>query len=245
MSKAYREARQKEMRQLAEILGGTGIIRNVGELNTAASKISEGGTPYEWTLDIKDLVFSLNKKAIDAQRHRKPSDVAEIDVQLNVRLHGRCLASGAGHDPFVRLSVECVASARRAGDVKAKYHSAWHLERQSPGAAADLAHPAYHLQYGGMRLAPRGDAGNHLLLDSPRVAHPPLDGVLAVDFVISNYFPKRWRELRSTDRRYKDLIEAAQERYWRPYAAASSTRWSTQQCDWDGAEVWPQVVRRG
>ena len=67
---------------------------------------------------------------------------------------------------------------------------------------------------------------------------------LAVDFVLSNYFPKLWRDLR-LDGRYKELIDRSQWRCWRPYSMASAERWSSGASEWDGLPIWPQVVYRG
>lgn len=89
------------------------------------------------------------------------------------------------------------------------------------------------------------DVGQHLLLDSPRIAHPPLDATLAIDFVVSNYMPSLWWDLRLNSPGYEPLIERAQALYWRPYAQGATERWSTEDSAWDGREIWPQTVYRG
>jgi hypothetical protein len=246
LTKKYLDDRRNDLRSLAQILDGRGIVQTVDPLKEAAREI-RGGDALDWKLHIRGLRFNVSKKGdLEAQRHAKPADLSSIRLQLDIKLTGRCLHARSHCDPFRRLSVECVATGRSAGDPAGRYHSVWHLERHDPEkSGADLAHPAYHLQYGGMRLPQLGWMGNHLLLDSPRVAHPPLDGVLAVDFVVSNYFPGLWRDLRRNVKAYKELVDQAQERYWRPYALASVARWTTNDDGWDGDEVWPQVVRRG
>lgn len=245
-TRTYVKDRKLELELLAEVLAGTGVVRSVDPLTTAIVK--KGQDPLEWHLHMVDeLLFDLDRKAVKAQRNSKPSDLKSISLSLKVGLWGRCLDKDALKDPFFELAVECVVTARRK-DTTGDYHSAWHLDRDKPPEAgkkrADLAHPAYHLQYGGQRLPPLGSPGNHLLLGSPRVPHPPLDGVLAVDFVLSNYFPKLWRDLRF-DARYKGLIAESQWRCWRPYSMASAERWIDCAPAWDGQPIWPQVVQRG
>ncbi len=244
-TRKYVKERKRELDLLAEVLDGTGVVRSVDPLTDAI--VRKGVEPLEWHLDMVDeLLFDLDRKAVKAQRNSKPSDLKSISLALKVGLQGRCLDEDALSDPFLKLSVECVVTGRRKA-MKGDYHSAWHLDRDAPKDGqkrADLAHPAYHLQYGGQRLPPLGSPGNHLLLGSPRVAHPPLDGVLAVDFVLSNYFPKLWRDLR-LDGRYKELIDRSQWRCWRPYSMASAERWSSGASEWDGLPIWPQVVYRG
>ena len=244
-TRVYVRERKRELNLLAEVLDGTGVVRSVDPLTRAI--VRKGSEPLEWHLDmVDDLLFDLDKKAVKAQRNSKPSDLKSISLSLRVELWGRCLDRNSLYDPFLDLSVECVVTGQRK-DIEGKYHSAWHLDRDVPKAdqkRTDLAHPAYHLQYGGQRLPPLGSPGNHLLLGSPRVAHPPLDGVLAVDFVLSNYFPRLWRDLRF-DARYKRLVDGSQRRCWRPYSMASAERWSSGTPAWDGLPIWPQVVPRG
>lgn len=240
-TRKYIKDRRSELRQLAEILGGTGVVRSVDPLSDAV--VTKGDAPSEWRLAMNELFFDLDPKAVRAQRNAKPSDLAAISLTLSVGLRGLCLDRGALRDPFVKLAVECVVTGYRKGTDE-DYHSAWHLDRDEPrDGRADLVHPAYHVQYGGQRLPALRSLGNHLLLGSPRIAHPPLDGVLAVDFVLTNYFPERWRDLRD-DRRYRGLVGDAQDRYWRPYSMASAERWSAGDPAWDGEPVWPQVVNR-
>ncbi len=242
--KAYMNDRRREMRRLAEILSGTGIVRSIDPLDVAAKAISVGGVELDWKFEMKNLQFDLDPGAIRAQRNAKPADLATVTLTLTVKLEGRCIGVDLPNDPFARLSVECLETGHRRG-VAAAHYSAWHLERDDPArSGADLAHPAYHFQYGGQQIPRLVEPGNHLLLGSPRVAHPPLDGVLAVDFVISNYLPRRWSELRRNNPGYKELVGDAQRRCWRPYAFASTARWSADDAGWDGSEVWPQVIPR-
>jgi hypothetical protein len=58
--------------------------------------------------------------------------------------------------------------------------------------------------------------GNVLLLDPPRLLHPPLDAILAVDFVLSNFMGAKWKQLRA-DEHYETMITHAQELFWKPY----------------------------
>ena len=116
----------------------------------------------------------------------------------------------------------------------------------SANAGADLVHPVYHFQYGGKKLPKFKEWDKYVFLDSPRLAHPPLDAVLAIDFVISNYFPGKWRDLRD-DGAYTNLIRNAQDRCWRPYSYAVAYQWPPvppvpAETAWSGEDIWPQLV---
>lgn len=54
--------------------------------------------------------------------------------------------------------------------------------------------PLYHLQFGGHR--PGGDRTQENRLKVPRLMHPPLDLLLALDILVANFFPDKWEELR-------------------------------------------------
>lgn len=239
---AYFDERVSELHQLAAILSKIEGVRSVDPLNQAhVGKLEQGEC---WSLSLSGLTFDLEGEELEAQRHAKPPGLASVELVLDVRLEGWCVPEDSLRDPFRQLSVECVLAGTCSGETI--HHSAWHLERHGAASAdGDFAHPAYHLQYGGMRLPKKMDIGHHLLLDSPRVAHPPLDAVLAIDFVVSNYMPRLWHDLRNERPEYEPLVERAQARCWRPYAQGSTARWSAEDSGWDGPDIWPQTVYRG
>ena len=239
MRAAYFDERVSELHQLAAILAKVEGVRSVDPLNQAhVSKLEEGEC---WALTLVGLTFDLEGDELEAHRHARPPGLASVELVLDVRLEGWCEPKDSLRDPFRQLSVECILTGTRSGDTL--HHSAWHLERHSAASAdGDFAHPAYHLQYGGMRLPKKIDLGHHLVLDSPRVAHPPLDAVLAIDFLVSNYMPSLWCDLRSNNPGYETLVKQAQARYWRPYALECTSHWSSEDSGWNGPAIWPQSV---
>ena len=105
---------------------------------------------------------------------------------------------------------------------------AWHLDIHPDGQESDFAHPRFHWQYGGKYVWDNTKEwfGNHLLLIPPRLAHPPLDAILAIDFVLSNYYAPAWKDLRN-DPSYSRTVATAQRLYWEPYyRAVASGDWS-------------------
>jgi len=117
---------------------------------------------------------------------------------------------------------------------------AWHLDIQPIGQLSPFAHPRFHWQYGGKKVWSNSKKwfGSHLLLVAPRLAHPPLDAILAIDFILSNYYAPTWQALQS-DPTYSRVIATAQKLYWEPYYRAIATG------DWSSRKAlpfmyWPQ-----
>lgn len=82
-------------------------------------------------------------------------------------------------------------------------------------------HPYYHFHAGGTAIAGKGP-GSLMMLSSPRLPHPPMDIVLAVNFVICHFYCSH--ETRFADEMgifedddYKQLVERAATRLYKPY----------------------------
>mgnify|MGYP001087048854 CR=1 FL=1 len=67
--------------------------------------------------------------------------------------------------------------------------------------------------------------GDTFLLDPPRLMHPPMDGILAVDFILANYAGTTWKKLRD-DPQYTKLIAPQFERIWKPYFEGVAGSWA-------------------
>ncbi len=67
--------------------------------------------------------------------------------------------------------------------------------------------------------------GSLLLLESPRLDHKPLDGILAVNFVLANFLGLAWQGLlNSEDGRYAELVREAEKRCHLAYCKVALTR---------------------
>lgn len=108
-------------------------------------------------------------------------------------------------------------------------------------------HPRYHFQFGGNEVLNWIDAcemnfGSSLFLDTPRLSHPPLDIILGIDFVLSNFYGEKWKNL-TQDSTYRKLLAEAQERFWKPYAMSLASTWTnTIASDWPSKDIWPQIM---
>lgn len=86
----------------------------------------------------------------------------------------------------------------------------------------EFIHPVYHLQYGGDKLTNDEDfnTGDVLFCDAPRILHPPMDIILAIDFILANYYSfhvcEEYKQLLK-DNHYQRIIKNAKDRFWKPY----------------------------
>lgn len=238
---SYRKARANELRTLAALLTKHGVCADSGPLLSAANRC-EGEKPNgsnSWGYRVERLILRLPHP----QRKCVPSGVHDLSVEFSLEVAGMCLRVDHEEDPFFQLGMDIVVRGRTAS--KSNVICAWHLDRHIGGhGEASTAHPHYHFQFGGKQLwAELADSGDALFLEPPRLAHPPLEAILGVDFAVSNFKSSEWEKLR-LDPEYEKIVEQTQNRVWRAYAKAVSDFWSMP-CGptklWARA-IWPQLI---
>lgn len=102
-----------------------------------------------------------------------------------------------------------------------QYMCSWHLDLDSRTDRRYI-HPRYHLTYGGknMRDELKQDKeyfGKLMLMATPRIPMAPLDGILAIDFVLNHFYKNDIINDVLNDSRYKEAVRASQTRIWGPY----------------------------
>jgi hypothetical protein len=244
MLRAAREHRaqlSKELSDLAALLEFRQVCPDVGPLRAAASQCSNCGGDH-WQYDITGLLIPLPHAVVTL-----PAGTAGVSCRLNVRVHGFCSSADGALDPMDRLSITLILDTSVAASQHRLLQS-WHFDRHIGDKQANFAHPRYHFQHGGGQLQQHANNcglqffDGLVFLESPRIAHPPLDGVLAVDFIISNFGGPQWIALRS-DITYLRLVAQAQARNWLPYTAATSSHWPKPKSPrpWSASDIWPQL----
>lgn len=91
-----------------------------------------------------------------------------------------------------------VTDKQKEGKKQNKF--AWHLDCE-PHTKADFLHPHFHFHAGGHKIDD-ADTGELLILTSPRIAYPPMDIVLAINFVLMNFINRE---------EYKDLFDVLEK----------------------------------
>lgn len=123
-----------------------------------------------------------------------------------------------------RLILNNVGGSSPSGDCLVKddieqHRCSWHFDFDKPQdeqGAHRFVHPLSHLTYGGRQMS-TVNLGDTLLLTSPRICHPPMDPILLIDFILSNYIPKGHYDNIRIESDYKRALQFSQSSYWRPY----------------------------
>jgi hypothetical protein len=242
----FRNELARELLSTADILERANICPDGAPLKAAANQCLACGGDH-WRYNVSNLILRLSPEL-----QTLPTDLISLDCRLNVSVAGLCSEAYLPQDPMMESAIDLVLEGAVQTTGK-KYIQSWHFDRHiSDVSSSDsvAAHPRYHFHFGGRRMeAFASEIGvpcfdSILLLDGPRIAHAPLDGVLVIDFILSNFIGEKWRTLRN-DRGYSQIISASQKRNWKPFVTALANHWSSQTDpdSWLAADVWPQYCR--
>ncbi len=230
----HRNERAEELFTLANLLDDIGVASDVGPLREAGGqcrsgiRISPPGSPDQgksyWGYDIVDLRINLAAQRHSRPRAAKMDDVSgTLQVTVQEYLPEDLASVGAGFRHIRKLDVDFHFDAVLDLDGTAHpLRAAWHIDTHMHTAQdANAVHPRFHFQVGGKRLEEVDGAIRGVFLpDAPRLACAPLDGPLAVDFVLSQYCGAHWMLLKDEEPRYGRLRRKPMRRYWEPYHAS-------------------------
>lgn len=229
---AERQKRADELFAIANLLEGWGFSPDSGPVSAAAAQcrgsirtVRGGDFPDEgrlyWGYEITGLKISLSP-----QRHCRPRNArmenlsGTLTVTVQEYVPDGLEQIGSGYPLLRKLDTDFYfdAELEADGDLHS-IRSAWHLDTHlHTETESDSVHPRFHFQVGGEKL----DDVDHLIRgvfvpETPRMPVAPLDGILAIDFVLAHYCGSDWAELRRMDATYRDLRVAPVKRYWGPY----------------------------
>lgn len=233
--------------QFSETVGKyvPGFQKNL--IQEIATELRNVGKKKSWDYSLSRFVFpDKTFKECDIGK-TKPTTADGFKITISIKLNG-LINKSDDDDPIEHLDVNLVIESSLA-DKSAGPSCAWHLDSHPPkdktakttSSDGAFAHPRYHWQFGGKKIweiADNSFYGNHLLLETPRLPHPPLDIILAVDFVLANFYGHVWQQLKDDDE-YIKYIKIAQEIYWRPYFNSINSYWTTPALDGIASRLLP------
>lgn len=214
----------------------TSIIVNPDVLCSSANQAKLDLKSPLWSYEVANLRFRFN-----IPQNIMPAKCGEwLDLELNLDIEGRC--GREEEDCITKL----VLNLKISTDAKTNFCS-WHFDRHigethpDSGAGAE-AHPLYHFQHGGHAMKEHVTAlGKALLLPTPRIAFPPMDAILSLDFVLSNFDGTAWDNIRN-DPAYLKLLRSSQEKHWKPYLERVASWWQTGTKDKKCLNLWPHLA---
>lgn len=191
------------------------VVINPEVLMSAANQIRNSKDTY-WSYEVVDLQLR-----VDIPQNVLPHKCGtELNIHIDLDL------SGKYDDVDDDVLTELILQIRIETDTQQNICS-WHFDRHI-GVDTDEpeeAHPLYHFQHGGHAMKDIAESlGKTLLLPAPRLAFPPMDAILSLDFVLSNFAGRSWQELRN-ESTYTRLLEESQKRHWRPYIKQLASWW--------------------
>ena len=260
MSKAQKKAYKKEvadrLRKFGNVLRSDGIIGDRKPFEDAANQCEKGPIPEVkgvkidlsncWGYTLSNLTLSLPKKK-KTDGGILPKGATAETVSISSTIIGNYTRGDYAEDPFSHLEFNVVIKGKSEDDsiLMASWHLDRHLENKENKQPEDV-HPIYHFQYGGKKLKlPDDNYGSHIVLETPRLMHLPLDAVLGVDFVLTNFLGSRRKHLCTKEKPYVDCVKDLQKILWRPYLLSVAQTWSAYpatQYDWDSRKICPQLL---
>ena len=239
----------KDLRDLADLLRTrlSPICSNVTPIYEAAEDClaRKSENLFEYNLPKINFRVSIFKKSI-------PSNLKDITVSLWLSVKGYCapaIIDGCQDvfNPLKHLQFNIVLNGRYISETQEKTaYSSWHLDRDEEEGREnqEYLHPFYHFQYGGRMLERDLDYGSSLIVDTPRIPHPPMDAILGIDFVLTNFVKHaKIKDLRE-DAIYKRIVKNSQSRIWKPYIMTLARAWGIETTpEWCAKILFPQIMK--
>ncbi|WP_343539460.1 hypothetical protein [Sphingobacterium thalpophilum] len=224
---SFRNERAKDLRQLSlllsRVVGGdlnTYVLESViSQLqNKNFMPILKNGSTSEniWGYDIENF-----KMPLDTLSHVKPQDITKGEVILNMKLRANIEHWNTFHDPFVELAYNVMIK----GVGEKTYHFGFHIDKHMGDANSKEPHPIYHLQYNfNPTKSSNPNLGDLFYIDTPRIMHKPVDFILGIGFLTSNFYPIAF-EILKEEREFVKLQESYQQAIWKPYFHTLANQW--------------------
>ncbi|MFJ5331476.1 hypothetical protein [Pectobacterium versatile] len=160
----------------------------------------------------------------------------EIKMQAEIEVNNTFSFNDASR-MIVNIEYSCLTTN---GDKECK--GSWHMDYHVQEGKPEYMHPDFHFHHGGRNISDLDDYGSLVILDNPRIMHHPLDIFLAIDFIISNFYPEiEWRKIRA-DTRYTKIVKMAQLAWWKPFYTNLYKYW--EHCDAKDSILSKQEVEK-
>lgn len=218
---------------LSQILEGySQVVLNADVLLSSANSVAKERAGANWAYEMAEM-----RVLVDVPQNSLPATChGQLKLKIDLDLEGTCEIDSP--DPLSRLVMNLFIESDSGTNI-----CAWHFDRHIVGHVPSTeSHPLYHFQHGGHAMKPHAASmGNSLLLPAPRLAFPPMDAVLAIDFVLSNFAGTCWQALRDDDA-YLRMLRDAQMRYWKPYLEKLASWWAAGPKDESVTALWPHLA---
>lgn len=218
----------KELEEMQYLLSLHQLCVDTDPLSKAYGACLKESDDKVWSYRISNLMFR-----IPTIGHTLPVGADDLTVSFSIKARGPFHPDEKIRNPLSDLEFNVVISGGRLNDAGDYINliSSWHLDKHVPAHQEELTkyiHPEYHMTYGGRKMwdLTSFDYGQSLILPTPRICFPPMDGILGIDFVIHNYLKRDFHKKLTEKADYKRLILNSQNRFWKPYYLAIAKAYS-------------------
>jgi len=244
-SPAIRAKKASDLDRFAQFLTQQNILQDPKPIYNAASACRNHNVKGMWKYSIDNLIF---RKLGSIKVFQNEFDVENATIIFSMLAEGKC-EPNEGEDPLTALSMNIFLSGNYiSGDNINNAYSSWHLDRHNSEIDSAFLHPIYHFSFGGMRLEDELDFNNTpvILADTPRIAHLPMDAILGIDFILTNF----WENSLLTYRKegvYVNLVGESQRTFWKPYIDSLHSFWrgKPDHLLWPPNLIIPQLMEIG
>ncbi|MEO1253616.1 MAG: hypothetical protein AAFY41_01840 [Bacteroidota bacterium] len=184
-----------------------------------------------WGYDIENLTFYISPSG----RHIYPANISYLEISIDTNVLCSHDSWGSYKDPFIIQKFRAVI--RGIDSNTGEYSFGFHIDKHDEELESDEIHPIYHIQYI-PRVNESVNTGEVLSMDTPRMMHMPVDLILGLDIVLSNFAPTIWNNMRD-ENEYHSIFKNYQECFWKPYVHTLAANWSFNQAnlEWDGKKL--------
>jgi len=244
MADEYIMQMASDLTELAEILNNEGI--ETSQIYTISNQLNK-----KKNLGYKLLPFRMEIKDEDKFPKKLSHQKSSINLELFLDMEIACDNENIfnGKDPFTLFSFNVVVKGKNKNNSSSKLLYAIHFDKHNITQSSNQAHPNYHFQFGGNRMREDEnyksinlDFGQALFLDAPRVMHHPMELILGMDFILSNFFPEIWNRIRSI-RKYKKILKKYQKDFILPYFKSIVSHFEDTSYPWNAQDIYPQLIR--
>ena len=237
----FRQQRAQELLLMGDVINriiGHGIkidailkaVKQLKDENYLPS-LKDGTQKEEfWGYEIED--FEL---PVTTDRHVRPQGVTNLSMTLNMKIVANYIEWTSLSDPLLEMHFKVII--RGIGDQN--HFLCFHIDRHDLSENPSEPHPIYHLQYVvNPYRAHDFNYGSVLQIDTPRIMHYPMDFVLGIGFLTSNFFPMAFDSMLD-DGTFTNLYKEYQERIWKPFAQSLAAHWpfNNDQITWKPTSV--------
>lgn len=186
-------------------------LTGLRELESSLFSKSSGNQPFE--IEAKNITVNLSHSISGTTPINIKDFIISFDHELTIDDSKDFVLEDKIKD--YSFDIQIIGFDENANE----YFYAWHLDKNISSSEPKYTHPYYHFQGGGQRLEGKS-TGDILLIDFPRIPHPPMDLFLGIHFIINNFvsskeYPKKVELLNDFD--YQNVIIYSQKLVWDVY----------------------------